>query len=218
MVKKLFVLRIGDYRPDLCQFTIPTIKAYAAKIGAEYIEITHAVHPDMPVTFAKLRVFDMGQDSDWNILVDADIMIHPGMPDVTQFLPPNAVASAFAFDADFMFHKNRFFERDGRNIGIVGNFVVTTKLTHDLWDYSQVFSIVDPADIDLKTLTKRDFIIDEYVLSHNLAKFGLRHTGILPMPQLTEMIVHFGNEESDEEQRRKDVCIAETLFMKWGFQ
>lgn len=237
MIKRLFVLRVGDYRPDLCRFTIPTIKKYAKKIGAEYVEITErefgarynwdptlndnlggeVLKNPLPVTLEKLQVYNLGRDSDWNILVDADVMIHPTMPDVTKFLSPVAVSSAFAFDASAMFRPNRFFERDGRNIGIVANFVVSTSHTHDVWDYTQAIYPDDLETLPLSTWTKREFIIDEYVLSSNLAKFGLRHSGILPMPHLEQMIVHLGNEESTPEQRLEAALKAERLFNEWGF-
>lgn len=213
MTKKLFVLRIGDYRPDLCQFTIPTIKAYAAKIGAEYIEITERKCAAWPITYEKLQVYELGVDSDWNILVDADVMIHPDTPDITQFLPPNAVSSAFAFDANNMFTLDKFFERDGRNIGVVGNFVVSTSLTHDVWE---PLYLTGTTFEEAKSRSKREFILDEFTLSRNLAKYGLKHSGILPMPMLTQMIVHFGNEESTEETRKQDVLEAAALTSAWN--
>lgn len=215
MKKKVFVLRTPDYRPDLCRFTIPTIKAYAAKIGAEYHEITDRQHPELPITFEKLRIYYYGSKSDWNLLIDADIMIRPDLPDVTQYLPPNAVATAFGFDASTMFEPNRFFLRDGRNIGLVGNFVVVPKLVHEVWNFKEAMYPEDLEEKPLSTWTRRDFIIDEYVLSSNLAKFGLKHVGILPMPQLEQMIVHLGNEERSQEERLSDAEKAESLYAEW---
>lgn len=213
--KKVFVLRIGDYRPDLCEFTIPTIKVYASKIGAEYIEITKRSSEAWPVTYEKLQVYDLGKDSDWNLMIDADVMIRPDAPDATQFLPPDAVASAFAFDADRMFVSDRFFERDGRNIGIVSNFVVTTRLTHDIWEplYSTGMMFEEA-----RMYSKREFILDEYTLSRNLAKYGLKHVGILPMPALEEMIVHLGSEELDVDTRAASAARARELYGQWKTQ
>lgn len=217
MLKRVFVLRIGDYRPDLCKYTIPTIKAYAEKIGAEYVEITESKYTDLPITCEKFQVYGLGLTSDWNILVDADVMIHPNMPDVTQFLPPEAVASAFAFDADRLFKRDRFFERDGRNIGIASNFVVTSRLTHDVWNPSFLRDALYDPTFSFSEYTSREFIFDEYILSRNLAKYGLKHSGILPMPQLEEMIVHFGNEEQTEEQKNELLIEASALSSCWNF-
>ena len=43
MKKAVWVLLIGDYFKELCDITLPTIEAYAKRIGAEmhYITETH---------------------------------------------------------------------------------------------------------------------------------------------------------------------------------
>ena len=43
MTKAVFVVRVDNFLPKLCVLTIPTIKAYADKIKADYIEITERI-------------------------------------------------------------------------------------------------------------------------------------------------------------------------------
>lgn len=209
MNKKVFVLRTLGYRPDLCEFTIPTIKAWADKISADFFTIGTRHFPGWPVTYEKLQIHELGKDSDWNILIDADVMLKPTLPDITQYLPPNGVATAFAFDADNMFKKDVYFERDGRNIGLATNFVVSTRLSHDLW------KPLDMTFEQAKELSKREFILDEYALSRNLAKYGLQHTGILPEEALAEMVIHFGSEERSKQEKEKDVERAKLILQEW---
>jgi hypothetical protein len=211
-VKNLFVLRVNDYRPDLCRYTLPTIRGYAEKIGAKYVEITERVWPDWPVTYEKLQVHTLGAGADWNLLVDADFMLHPDLPDFTKILPPHVVGFHYGFNAANFFKSNIYFERCGHSQAIAGGFVLTSRLTHDLWT---------PLDMPLETAldqTKRAFIIDEYTLSRNLARFGLKFSGVEASPLIGKLMVHIGNEEKPEGERQSDVLKAKALFEEWGFE
>lgn len=209
-MKNVFVLRIGDYRPDLCKYTIPTIRHWANKIGATYCEITGRKYPDAPsITYEKLQIHTLGAGADWNVLIDADTMIHPSLPDITEYASPYSVMFRLGFDVRNMFNEHEWFMRDGRFVGIAGNFIVTPKACHDLWT---------PFEIPLSEaakLTNRQFIFDELCLSLNLARFGLKYTGF--SKPIYEMIDHFGNETETVEQRAAQVEKAKTLFETWGF-
>lgn len=211
MSKIVWVLRIGDYRPDLCRFTIPTIRAWAAKIGAEYREITHRMFNDrLPITYEKLQIHPLGMHAKWNILVDADVMIHPEMPDPTQMFGPDTVLSSYGFDASKFFEMDKYFMRDGRNRGIAGGFVVTSHLTHDLWSCSEL------SVEQLLERSRRWFILDEYVISRNLARYGLKYSGVLPPDQVDEKIVHLGNEAQTDSEKAASARRAEKLFLEWA--
>lgn len=209
MKKCVFVLRIDNYRPDLCEFTLPTIKSYAKRIGAEYREITaRDWSPRHPPTFEKLQVSHLGAENHWNILVDADIMLNPELHDVTLSTPVDHVASSYSFRANSMFLADKYFLRDGRNIGIAGGFVVSSHLTHDLWRPPSM-----PL-IQLLERTKRSHIVDEYVISRNLAKYGLKHTGI--MDKVDDFIVHLGTADKSASELSSDVDKARDLIKIWN--
>ena len=79
MKKTLFTLNVNKYSPEIVELTYPHLKAYAHKIGAEFVEITERKFKKMPVTYEKLQIFNLGKDNDWNIFIDADAMIQPMM-------------------------------------------------------------------------------------------------------------------------------------------
>lgn len=210
MKKKLFVLNVDDYRPDLTVYTLPTIKAYAESIGAAFELIDVRIWKSWPVTYEKLQVYTRGAGCRWNILIDADTMIHPDMPDVTGG-DPAVVRFAYGHDMRANFEPNIYFERCGHHQAIAGGFVVTSHLTHDLWR---------PLPMRRTTAlrqTKRKFIIDEYAMTYNLAKYGLQYSGIMPGDKIDSYAVHLGNEERTPDQRAGDVVKAAELFKNWGF-
>jgi len=174
MKKAVWVLLIGDYFKELCSVTLPTIEAYAKRIGADLKYITERKFPEFPITYEKLQIFELGKEYFWNILIDADTIIKPSYPDVTGLNPANTVGFEKQYQASFLFQANKWFVKDERNIGLAGNFIVTSRLTHDLWEPL-------PMSFDeLKTVfgKTRHHIMDEYVLSTNLAKYGYKAGGI----------------------------------------
>lgn len=209
-IKNVFVLRVDNYRPDLCRYTIPTIKYWAARIGAVYREITDRVYPDWPVTYEKMQVYELGVGAIWNILVDADFMLHPDLPDFTKtLLEPPVVGIHYGFKASTFFKDDVYFARVGHDQGIAGGFVITSYLTHDLWE---------PLDMSCRlalTRTKRAFIVDEYCLSRNLAKYGLKYSGIEYTPEIAKQMIHIGSEERSDEERKADVEKARCLYLEW---
>jgi hypothetical protein len=173
MKKAIWVLNINSYRPDVCLHTYPTIKEYAKKIGADFNVIDQRMFSHKPITMEKMQIFELGKDYDINILVDADVLISPKLEDITKIASNNpgvvSVMQAFSIPRYFPYHF--MFDRlplvtdsDGNHIkvGPSANFVVTTKWSHYLWEPNvEVPNLYDP------------FRIDEYIMSYNLAKYGL---------------------------------------------
>jgi len=185
-LKAVFTVIVDNYMPELCSYTVPTIKEYAERIGAEHIIIDQRKFPDFPPTYEKMQIFELGKKFDHCILVDADMEIDMEAPDFTTGISPGYVGALEAFDASNMFVMDEFFKRDGRNIGIASNFVVTDRATHKLWE---------PLNMpwsEARQRTKREFIIDEYCISRNLAKYGLKFTGLNYSDQVKSLFNHIG--------------------------
>lgn len=198
MKKIVFVVRVDDYFPELCEITTSTIKHYADKIGAEYREIRERKFLDFPPTYEKMQIFELGKNYDFCLLIDADFVIHKDAPDFTMGILPGYVGFLFGFNADTMFEIDDVFMKDGRNIGIASNFVLTDRLTHNLWK---------PLDIswaEAKTKTKREFIIDEYCLSRNFAEHRFNFTGLNYCEEIKYLFRHIGVSEKD-----KYSCLSE---------
>jgi hypothetical protein len=172
MKKEVFVVVVDNYMPELCAQTLPTIEAFATRIGAKFTVIKDRKYPDWHPVYEKLQVYELGKDNDWNILVDADTFISKDLGDITKDVPYTHVGVQYAYPAELVMQPDIYFARDGRGQAIATNFVVTSNLTHDVWT---------PLEFDHTEANKRinrANAVDEYCLSRNLAKFGLKFAGI----------------------------------------
>jgi hypothetical protein len=89
--KTVWTVVVDDYFPQLCEITLPNLAAYAKRIGADFQIITERLNPSFPPTYEKTQIWDRGIESDWNILIDADMLISPTFWDVTEIVPEDHV-------------------------------------------------------------------------------------------------------------------------------
>lgn len=178
MSKCIHVVCLPGYQPAMCELTLPNLRAYAKKIGADFnlIDKTAFKSLDFPPNYEKFQIWLAGRDYEWNINIDADTVLHPEFPDITQDADPNKFCSLYGMQADYYFNTNSIpFQRDGRNQAIADQFTLSSRLTHDMWkplagklSYSEMSS-----------LCKRDpRQVSEFNLSYNLAKYGIKFGGI----------------------------------------
>ena len=207
-MKNVFVFNINNYFPELTNLTIPTIKAYAEKIGANLNIITERKYLSWPILTEKLQIWELGLNSDWSILFDADILIHPDCPDITENIPLNCVGAKDAYDANKQLQMDKYFIRDGRNIGLSSCCIVTSKLTHDLWKPIIKDAELSKEDV-LNNILQDRKIVDEYCISRNMAKYGLKLYPILPIEQYN-MIYHLGAFAQDE----KEIITCAKLWLE----
>lgn len=187
MRKIIFVIRVDNYQPELCKITIPTIKFYSQRIGAEFKEITERKFFEFPPTYEKMQIYELGKGYDRVACIDADYMIHPQAPDLLSGMSDGYVGCLEAYDVRHQFKtKGTAFEKDGRYIGLATNFVVTTKETHDVW------KPLKESWEKIKKEIKREFIADEYCVSLNLAERGYKFTGLNFSPNCQDWFVHLG--------------------------
>ena len=192
----IHVLNVDNYFPELTKLTFPTIEAWANKIHADVNYITKRKYPDWPVEYEKLQIYQDGKDADWNILCDADILIHPDMYNPVDHIHPIQVATKDSYKADNQLKMCDYFFRDQRNIGISGCFVMASRICHDLWE---------PLDMTWEeckpNLTYLERNADEYCLSRNLAKYGLKYTSIFKnVGQDYKLLYHLGQYGQDQNQ------------------
>lgn len=196
MKKIIHVVNINDYWPELTQYTFPTIEAFAKKIGGEVNYITKRRWPDWSVLYEKMQVYYDGMGADWNILLDADILVHPDCPDFTtpgpyHFVRPWECGFKDNFHASNQYHLNKYFVRDGRNMGISGCAMAIPKSCHDLWrPYQEDDPNIEPKDIGMLTEFSRE-CPDEYCISQNFARYGLKFTA-LTTPEDYDKLYHVG--------------------------
>lgn len=185
MKKTVFTLNVDEYAPEITALTYPLIEAYSDKIGASFHIIGKRKFPEWPVTYEKLQIYQLAQEmgNDWNIYIDSDALIHPDTPDLTRLLPRDTVAH-FAKDcAPVRWRSDKYFERDGRHFGTGNWLTVASDLCLDLWrplddlTPKQAIANIFPTVLEMVSgVVNHAHLIDDYALSRNIARFGLKAT------------------------------------------
>lgn len=214
MKKALHILNINNFFPELFALCFPTIEAYAKRNGYDINIITQRKFHDYPIIYEKVQVHEYGKGYDLNLLVDADMLIHPHFPDVTNIVPPHHVGFNDNYNISTKFHTERldYFLRDGRDVGIATNFVVAYKSTHDVWK-PLPYTPQEIEDLSIKGLNHRGWghYADEFCLSYNLAKYGLRYTGITWEDWQRQFLIHTGTGDAQEA-----LLIARNTLEAWS--
>jgi hypothetical protein len=183
--KTLWTLNVGNYAPELCELTYPLLLGYARKIGADFQIINERRFPEMPVVYEKLQIFYLGRGNDWNIYVDSDALVFPDMFDVTERIPKDTVAHYGRDHAGNRFRADAYFRRDGRDIGSCNWFTVASDWCIDLWHpledmYTNMIALpmalaaIHPIVSERQAGIDKEHLIDDYVLSRNIARYGLK--------------------------------------------
>jgi hypothetical protein len=209
MKRIIHCVYINDYFPELWRLTLPTIKAYAHRINAELNIITERKFPQWHINYEKFQVYKDGAHADANFLVDADVLIHKDFPDfATGITHPHHIAFNDNYHASGKFHvkDNIYFQRDGRDVGIASNAVISFKSTHDVWEPLTI----TPEEGKIITFV-REGDIDEYTLSLNMAKYGLKYTGITWEDWQRYYFVHIGCGDKDLAMQ-----TATSVLNKWN--
>jgi len=179
--KCIWTLQVDNYRPDICELTFPAMQKWAKKIGAEFNVISERKWPDMPPVYEKLQLHTLGKDYTWNIYLDADAIVnHVEMFDPTDHLGKDQVLHWGADMAGNRWSYDDFFRRDGRHIGSGNWFTVASNWCLDLWHPLEDMTLVEAAQRIHPTINeqrngiKPEHLIDDYTLSRNIARYGLK--------------------------------------------
>lgn len=189
MKKTLYTLCVDDYAPEITRITFPLLRHYARKIGAAFEVIDIRRFPDWPVTYEKFQIYERAERNgdDWSIYLDADTLVHPETPDWTQYLPMDTVAHNGCDFAGVRWRGNKYFQRDGRNIGSCNWNTTASRLCRDLWrpldPECTPASVVDeifPTVAEMNSgLIDPQHLIDDYLCSLNIARYGLKFTTLI---------------------------------------
>ena len=182
--KMIYLLNVGNYAPEINELTRPLIFHYAQKIGAEVFEITDRKFPDWPPVYEKLQIYELAQEhgNDWNIYIDSDALIHPDLMDMTAYMTKDTVAHWGHDVAENRWQTDRYFWRDGRHIGSCNWFTIGSDWCIELWKpledmtFEEAKTKIWPIVQELKSVITADHLIDDYTLSRNVAKYGLKFT------------------------------------------
>lgn len=179
--KMVFTLNVDGYAPEITELTYPLLRYYANKIGADFYTIRERKFSDWPVTYEKLQIYELAREMgiDWAIYIDSDALVHPETIDWTAYLPKDTVAHNGYDLASLRWTFNEFFLRDGRSIGCCNWFTVASNWCLDLWhpldiSLKEALSNIHPTVGELNTIITPEHLIDDYTLSRNIARYGLK--------------------------------------------
>jgi hypothetical protein len=222
--KTIYLLNIDNYGKELTKLTYPFIEFYAKKIGANVHKITERKFPNMPVTYEKLQIYELARehDNDWNIYIDSDTLVNPISPDVTQMIPKDTVMHWGQDSALIRWKYDEYFMRDGRNISSCNWFTVASDWCIDLWKpiddltLPEILDNIQPTSLELELGITREHLIDDYTLSRNIAKFGLKHQTIKKLREkfnITDNFLYHTYEKSLKEKTNsiRDIINKEQL-------
>jgi hypothetical protein len=177
------------YAPEITQLTYPLILAYANKIGAEFKIINERRFPKWPITYEKLQIFELGRENDWNVYIDSDAFVFPDMFDITERLPRDTVCHWGRDNASNRWQYDDYFRRDGRDIGSNNWFAAASSWCLDLWrplddlDCAGAVQRISPIVLERNNGITPEHLIDDYTLSRNIARFGLKFKSIQKMQE-----------------------------------
>lgn len=182
MKKTVYTLIVDGFAPKLTAITLPYLKGYAEKIGAEFYVISSRKHPQYPPVYEKIQIYDLGRNNDWNIYIDADALIHPDTPDPTVQMTKDTTAHYGNDFAPIRWREDNFFWRDGRHLGSGNWFTIASNWCLDLWhpledlSFDEAVENIFPTAKEKRNGINREHLIDDYLLSRNMARYGLKAT------------------------------------------
>jgi len=119
--------------------------------------------------------------NDWNIYIDADALVHPDFPDVTTVVNKDTVLFHAKDFSTQRFRADEYVLRDGRHIGEGNWFSVSSDWCRDVWHpldditFEEACENIFPTVHETNTVIKRNHLIDDYLVSRNIARYGLKH-------------------------------------------
>ena len=187
-MKKLVVtLDIGAYLPEITRYTFPMMRTWAAKIGAEFLILTERklTKPGdgKPLNFEKFQLQQVVPNYDWTYFLDSDAFVHPDTPDWVEMVHDKSVVLFSGTDPrTTRFRATNYTRRARCHIGACTWNVICSDWTGaDLWQppehYDEAVANIVPIWNEVKTgHCPHAHLIDDYQLSENIARFGLKTT------------------------------------------
>lgn len=182
-MKKLIVTLNVNYSKEITDITYPYIESYAKKIDADFKVISERKFHNFPVNIEKFQLYELSKDYDWTIFIDSDALIHPNCPDLTEVYGKDVVIFN-AYDLyPQRFKPNNYTRRDKRNIGACTWLTIFSDWTRDIWkpysDPQKYLDQIHPIHRETNFGYNPDHILDDYLVSRNIAKYGIKVKTVL---------------------------------------
>jgi hypothetical protein len=83
-MKNLVVTLDINYPKEITDLTFSYMQEYAKNIDADFKVITKRKYPDLPIPMEKFQLYELCEDYDWTIFLDADCLINPNTVDFSK--------------------------------------------------------------------------------------------------------------------------------------
>lgn len=87
MKTAVVTMNIGDKFKEMAELTIPTMKAYADKINADFVIIDSVKIDEVHIHFEKFQIYDMFDIYDRILFLDMDLIVSPSCPNLFDIVP-----------------------------------------------------------------------------------------------------------------------------------
>jgi lipopolysaccharide biosynthesis glycosyltransferase len=98
----VFTISIGEYHQKIAKYTIPSIKKYAEKIGADFINIKEVKKEYITQKWNKFHIHELLNDYKRILYLDIDLIIREDCPNLFDVVPENKLG---------MFNEGRYSSR-----------------------------------------------------------------------------------------------------------
>lgn len=180
--KTLYTLNVDNYAPEITRLTYPWMKRWAKRIGADFHVIRTRKWPKMPPVYEKLQIYELAQKhkNDWSIYLDGDALVHPETIDFTEHISKDTVMHNRKDVAPVRWDLDRYFLRDGRNIGSGNWLAIASDWCLELWKpledltYAEALKRIHPIIPEVRAGIVPSHLIDDFTVSRNIAQYGLK--------------------------------------------
>ena len=190
--KVIYTLNVGmKYCPQITNFTYPLMRRYAEKIDADFYIITERKFPDWPIAYEKLQIHTLAkeQEREWIYYIDSDALVHPEFFDITNHFTKDVVIHNGSDLCNIRWKIDDVFRKDGRYIGSCNWFTIASDWCIDLWHpledltLQEALDQIYPTVNEAKTVISKEHLLDDYVLSRNIAKYGFHFSTVTQLLQ-----------------------------------
>ena len=187
--KTIYTVNIDNYQPAITAITFPFQKAWAHKIGAEWYCISTRKFPEWSGRYEKFQIYELGREhqNDWNIYIDSDALVHPDMLDPTTYIEKDTVLHNGRDVLGNRYREDIYTYRDGRHISSCNWLAIASDWCLDLWHPlddmtpEQAIENIFPTAGEICKGVKPTDLIDDYVMSRNIARYGLKFNTVIDL-------------------------------------
>ena len=197
--KTLYTVSIDNYAKKVTDITFPFMKAYAHKIGADFHVIDSRKFTEFPGRYEKFQIYELAKEhqNDWNIYLDSDALVHPDMMDMTTYIQKDTVLHNGRDVLENRYRPDVYTLRDGRHISSCNWLAIASDWCIDLWHpledmtFEEAQKNIFPTAGEINQGVKAPDLIDDYVMSRNIARYGLKFNTVIDL--LREKCGYEGN-------------------------